>query len=177
MNARTDNLDELRDCELSRLTAIHAARIRSLAASGEPITLARIADAWTSTLENNELTAQIVRTDAAAMDALGALIHWQIDQAVHALAETDALKDLECMEADRIESQQEARADRGAWDRAMAAAFAGALAIALIAPADAATITSKPGASTVITITTCPRFAGAICPLVAGRTKHSVAEH
>lgn len=119
MNARA-SLEELRDAELSRLTAIHSTRIRSLAASGEPITLACIADAWTSTLESNELAAQIVRTDAAATDTLGALIHWQIEQAVHALAETDALRDLECMERERVESEQEARAERAKDGREMA---------------------------------------------------------
>lgn len=119
MNARSSH-DELRDAELARLTAIHATRIRSLAASGEPITLACLADAWTSTLCNNELAAQIVRTDAAATDALGALIHGQIEQAVHAMAETEALKDLERMEAERIESEQEGRIDRAEWEKAMA---------------------------------------------------------
>lgn len=65
---------------------------------------------------------------------------------------------------------------RSAWGRA--AAFVGALVImASPAPADAATITSKPGASTMVTITTCPRFAGAICSLVAGRTKYTLAQY
>ncbi|MFZ3286602.1 MAG: hypothetical protein WA191_07100 [Telluria sp.] len=118
--AHLPSADEQRNAEIARLTAIHATRIRSLAASGEPITLACIADAWTSTLCNNELAAQIVRADAATTDTLGALIHWQIEQAVHALAETDALRDLECMERERVESEQDARAERAKHDREMA---------------------------------------------------------
>lgn len=79
----------------------------------------------------------------------------------------------------RREHAAEARAERAAWDRSMIGyALASIFAVTLFAPiADAATITSRPGASAYIRIETCPRFAGAICSLVAGRTKHAVAEH
>jgi hypothetical protein len=120
MNARSDNRDAMRDAEIARLTAEHTDRIRTLAASGEPITLATVADAWTSTLENNELAAQIVRVSAAEPDALGSLVKAQIEQAIAGLADTAAMADVEQMERDCVESADEARAERGAWDRAMA---------------------------------------------------------
>jgi hypothetical protein len=119
MSAHTSHA-EIRDAELARLTAEHTDRIRALAASGEPITLATVADAWTSTLGNNVLAAQIIRVAAAAPDALGSLVKAQIEQAIAGLAETAAMADVEQMERDCVESTDEARAERGAWDRAMA---------------------------------------------------------
>lgn len=111
--------DEQRDAEIASLTITHADRIRSLVASGEPITLAGIADAWTSTLESNEVAALIVRTAIADPSSLPSLVRFQIEQAIQDAAECAAILDVERMEADRKESEDEARVDHAEWERSL----------------------------------------------------------